>query len=115
MKTYSNIEFPDIEFPKTLGLNPELELKDLTATINDMISKSLPSQGLYDKIIDALNYSMEVGGKRLRPILMLAAARLFIRLNLLVVILIAMILTVMILMAMILQMTIHQLRIRQRI
>lgn len=49
MKTYSNIEFPDIEFPKTLGLNPELELKDLTATINDMISKSLPSQGLYDK------------------------------------------------------------------
>ncbi len=78
MKTYSNIEFPDIEFPKTLGLNPELELKDLTATINDMISKSLPSQGLYDKkIIDALNYSMEVGGKRLRPILMLAAARLF--------------------------------------
>ena len=62
MKTYSNIEFPDIEFPKTLGLNPELELKDLTATINDMISKSLPSQGLYDKkIIDALNYSMEAG------------------------------------------------------
>lgn len=46
--------------------------------VEEHIKKSMPSNGIYPEIIhEAMNYSLLAGGKRLRPILCLAAFRLF--------------------------------------
>lgn len=54
------------------------ELSDRIAEIEDMIKEYLPVEKGYQKtILEAMNYSILAGGKRLRPMLMLETYRLF--------------------------------------
>ena len=48
------------------------ELEQEVEFINDLISRYLPDEtGLDKKIREAMNYSVNAGGKRVRPMLML--------------------------------------------
>ena len=54
------------------------ELKIRTEEIESIISKFLPKEEGYQKtVFEAMNYSVKAGGKRLRPLLMFEAYRLF--------------------------------------
>lgn len=54
------------------------ELKIRTEEIESIISKFLPKEEGYQKtVIEAMNYSLLAGGKRVRPMLMLETFRLF--------------------------------------
>ncbi len=54
------------------------ELEKQTKNIEEMIYSYMPEEIGYQKIImEAMNYSMTAGGKRLRPMLMLETAKLF--------------------------------------
>ena len=54
------------------------ELKTRTAEIEQLIKTYLPEESGHQKtILEAMNYSMMVGGKRLRPMLMQEMCRLF--------------------------------------
>lgn len=56
------------------------ELSERQDYINTVLSNFLPDEeGLQETVIKALNYSINVGGKRLRPILMLESYRLFMK------------------------------------
>lgn len=56
----------------------ELEQKKRQAEINDIIEGYLPKEeGYYKTVLEAMNYSIRAGGKRLRPMLMLETFRLF--------------------------------------
>lgn len=56
----------------------QLELSKRTAEIEHMIKKFLPQEeGLQRTVIEAMNYSVMVGGKRLRPMLMKETFALF--------------------------------------
>ena len=54
------------------------EMAERTAQIEQIIKKYLPKEEGYQKtIMEAMNYSVKAGGKRLRPILMREVYRLF--------------------------------------
>lgn len=54
------------------------KLSDKTDEVNKIVNSCLPKEGgLQSTIIEAMNYSVNVGGKRLRPILMKASYELF--------------------------------------
>lgn len=54
------------------------ELKDRTAKIESLIEGYLPEEAGHQKtIMEAVNYSMKAGGKRIRPMLMQEICRLF--------------------------------------
>ena len=56
----------------------ELEQKKRQAEINDIIEGYLPKEeGYYKTVLEAMNYSIRAGRKRLRPMLMLETFRLF--------------------------------------
>ena len=56
----------------------EKELLDRAAHIEEVLKKFLPKEEEYAKTcIEAMNYSLMAGGKRLRPVMMLEAYRLF--------------------------------------
>ena len=51
-------------------MNFKEELKERTRNAEDVIRKYLPKEeGFSVNLIKAMNYSMEAGGKRLRPVL----------------------------------------------
>ena len=59
-----------------MTFNEELEIK--VKYIESVIEKYLPEEKGYAKtVIEAMNYSIRSGGKRIRPLLMFEAYRLF--------------------------------------
>lgn len=53
-------------------------MQSLTKETETLIERYLPAEtGLQKKVVEAMNYSVRAGGKRLRPILMLLTYRLF--------------------------------------
>ena len=59
-------------------VNFEKELQEKKLECEDMIRKYLPKEeGFAAQLAEAMNYSMESGGKRLRPILMGETYRMF--------------------------------------
>ena len=58
--------------------NFNTELKDRQAYINEVLEAFLPEvEGRQKTVLDAMNYSVKIGGKRLRPILILEMFRAF--------------------------------------
>lgn len=56
----------------------EEKLQSLTREIEGLIERYLPGEaGLQKRVIEAMNYSVRAGGKRLRPIMMLLTYRMF--------------------------------------
>ena len=56
----------------------ELELASRVEYVNSVIEKYLPEEtGFQKTIFEAMNYSVQAGGKRLRPILMAETFKLF--------------------------------------
>lgn len=59
-------------------MNFDIELKKRTTEIEDILKCYLPKEeGYYKNLLEAMNYSITAGGKRLRPMLMLETFRLF--------------------------------------
>jgi len=59
-------------------MNFDNELKNQIEIINDIIEKYLPHKAEFQKrLVQAMNYSMLAGGKRIRPLLMLQTYRMF--------------------------------------
>lgn len=59
-------------------MNFEQELKDKCVYVEEVIRKYLPEETGYQKdIMEAMNYSMTAGGKRVRPLLMLETYKMF--------------------------------------
>ncbi len=59
-------------------MNFELAMQSLTKETEGLIERYLPEEtGFQKKVVEAMNYSVRAGGKRLRPILMLLTYRLF--------------------------------------
>ena len=57
--------------------NFKTELEQEVGFINDIIEKFLPDEtGIDKKIMEAMNYSVNAGGKRIRPMLMLEVYKL---------------------------------------
>ena len=58
--------------------NFDTELKERTAYVEKIVYDYCPKEeGLQKIIIEAMNYSLKAGGKRLRPMLVLETLRLF--------------------------------------
>ena len=58
--------------------NFDTELKERTAYVEKIVYDYRPKEeGLQKIIIEAMNYSLKAGGKRLRPMLVLETLRLF--------------------------------------
>ncbi len=59
-----------------MNFNEELKIK--VDMINNIIKEYLPKEeGMQQRVIEAANYSVEAGGKRIRPLIMLETYRLF--------------------------------------
>lgn len=59
-------------------MDRKAEIAKRVAEIEEIIAKYLPKEEGYQKtVIEAMNYSIQAGGKRLRPMLMLETYRLF--------------------------------------
>ncbi len=59
-------------------MNFETELEQKTAAIAPILRRYLPAEtGYQSKVAEAMNYSIQAGGKRLRPLLMAESAALF--------------------------------------
>ena len=59
-----------------MNYNEQLKLK--VEDINRVISENLPKEeGMQHRVIEAANYSVEAGGKRVRPLIMLETYKLF--------------------------------------
>lgn len=55
----------------------KLSLKDKVSYIEELLAKYMPKENGYQKtILEAMNYSLNAGGKRLRPILTLEACKI---------------------------------------
>lgn len=55
-----------------------MDISRLKIEINDWLEKYFKGKGSYNKLIyEAMEYSIKVGGKRIRPILMLCAASIY--------------------------------------
>ena len=60
------------------SVSVEDELLKRAACFEDILGKSLPKEeGYASTVIEAMNYSLLAGGKRLRPVMMLEAFKLF--------------------------------------
>ncbi len=58
-------------------MNFETELEQKTAAIEPILRRYLPAEtGYQSKVAEAMNYSIQAGGKRLRPLLMAESAAL---------------------------------------
>ena len=58
-------------------MNFEEELKRSTELVNNIIRGFLPrEEGFQKTLLEAMNYSMNAGGKRLRPLLMFQTYKL---------------------------------------
>ena len=56
----------------------ELDLKNRTCEVEEIITSCLPEEtGPQKTVLQAMNYSVQAGGKRLRPMLILESFRLF--------------------------------------
>ncbi len=56
----------------------EKQLLDRASHVEDVLKRFLPAEEGYAKrVIEAMNYSLMAGGKRLRPVMMLESYRLF--------------------------------------
>ncbi len=54
------------------------EMEQRTALINGILKEYMPrEEGLQKRVAEAMNYSVDAGGKRIRPMLMLETFRLF--------------------------------------
>ena len=59
-----------------MNYNEQLKLK--VEDINRVIREYLPKEeGMQHRVIEAANYSVEAGGKRVRPLIMLETYKLF--------------------------------------
>lgn len=59
-------------------MNFETELEQKTAKVEEVLRRYLPAEkGYQSKVTEAMNYSIQAGGKRLRPLLMAESAALF--------------------------------------
>lgn len=59
-------------------MNPKEQLKQYTQEVEQVIEAWLPvEEGQQNTLIEAMNYSMKAGGKRLRPLFMREVYRLF--------------------------------------
>ena len=59
-------------------MNFETEVEQKTAAIEPILRRYLPAEtGYQSKVAEAMNYSIQAGGKRLRPLLMAESAALF--------------------------------------
>ena len=59
-------------------MNPSEQLACYTREVEQVIEAWLPKEEGYQKhLIEAMNYSMKAGGKRLRPLFMREVYRLF--------------------------------------
>lgn len=59
-------------------MNFEEQLQERISCIEDILEKTLPDKDGFQKtVLEAMHYSVMVGGKRLRPMLMLEAYRMF--------------------------------------
>ncbi|MGL5507945.1 MAG: polyprenyl synthetase family protein, partial [Paraclostridium sp.] len=58
-------------------MNFKASLKEKVAYIEELLAKYMPQEiGYQQTILEAMNYSLKAGGKRLRPILTLEACKL---------------------------------------
>lgn len=56
----------------------EKKLSEKAAEVEEILKENLPKEdGYADEVVSAINYSLLAGGKRLRPVMMLEAFRLF--------------------------------------
>ena len=63
---------------KVDSMNFKDELKARTERVEKILKKFLPAEeGYQKKVIEAMNYSILAGGKRIRPVLMAETAQLF--------------------------------------
>lgn len=54
------------------------EMKDKTESVNGLLERMLPSEeGFQKTVLEAMRYSVEAGGKRIRPVLMKATYDMF--------------------------------------
>ncbi|MEG0687150.1 MAG: polyprenyl synthetase family protein [Hungatella sp.] len=59
-------------------MNPKEQLQQYTKEVEQVIEAYLPKEEGYQKtVLEAMNYSMRAGGKRIRPLLMRETYRLF--------------------------------------
>ena len=62
----------------TMDMNFEQQMTDKCTYVEEVIRKYLPEEEGYQKeIMEAMNYSMTAGGKRVRPLLMLETYQMF--------------------------------------
>ena len=61
-----------------MDMDVEQLLQNKAMHVEDILKRNLPSgDGYADEVVDAMNYSLLAGGKRLRPVMMLEAFNLF--------------------------------------
>ncbi len=61
-----------------MGMDIEKLLLEKAAHVEEILERNLPKEdGYADQVIEAMNYSLMAGGKRLRPVMMLEAFQLF--------------------------------------
>ena len=61
-----------------MSMDVEKELLEKAAQVEEILKCNLPqNDGYADQVVEAMNYSLLAGGKRLRPVMMLEAFRLF--------------------------------------
>lgn len=61
-----------------MAMDVEQLLQNKAMHVEDILKRNLPSgDGYADEVVDAMNYSLLAGGKRLRPVMMLEAFNLF--------------------------------------
>ena len=61
-----------------MAMDVEQLLQNKATHVEDILKRNLPSgDGYADEVVDAMNYSLLAGGKRLRPVMMLEAFNLF--------------------------------------
>ena len=59
-------------------MNFEQEMKTKVEQVQEIVMRYLPEEkGFQKTLLEAMNYSMMAGGKRLRPLLMMETYRLF--------------------------------------
>ena len=66
-----------------MAMDVEQLLLNKAAHVEEILKRNLPAgDGYADEVVDAMNYSLLAGGKRLRPVMMLEAFNLFSKGNL---------------------------------
>ncbi|MCR5556796.1 MAG: polyprenyl synthetase family protein [Butyrivibrio sp.] len=61
-----------------MGMDVEKLLLEKACHVEEILKRNLPAgDGYADEVIEAMNYSLMAGGKRLRPVMMLEAFNLF--------------------------------------